>query len=131
GDRRTRRAEDNGRQTTDPSTSSSIGSRGGSGQADGQPTTDNEQRTNYDLRFGEATLRHLIHAYTYEAGVRNLEREIGAICRKIARRVAEGRPVPRVVRPAQLGKYLGPPRHTHGLAELRDEVGIATGMFWT
>jgi ATP-dependent Lon protease len=85
----------------------------------------------YNLRFGEATLRQLIHSYTYEAGVRNLEREIGAICRKIARRVAENRPVPRVVYPALLNKYLGPPRHLHGLAEQRDEVGVATGMFWT
>jgi ATP-dependent Lon protease len=83
------------------------------------------------IRFSEAALRQLIRAYTYEAGVRNLEREIGAICRKIARRVAEGRPFPRVVRPALLGKYLGPPRYTHGLAEQHDEVGVATGMFWT
>jgi ATP-dependent Lon protease len=83
------------------------------------------------LRFGEATLRQLIRSYTYEAGVRNLEREIGAICRKIARRVAEDRPVPRVIPPTLLSKYLGPPRHAHGLAEERDEVGVATGMFWT
>ncbi len=85
----------------------------------------------HNLRFGEATLRQLIRNYTYEAGVRNLEREIGAICRKIARRVAENRPVPRVVYPSFLSKYLGPPRHIHGLAEQRDEVGVATGMFWT
>ena len=43
-----------------------------------------------DLQFSEAALRQLIRSYTYEAGVRNLEREIGAICRKVARRVAEG-----------------------------------------
>ena len=83
------------------------------------------------IRFSEAALRQLICAYTYEAGVRNLEREIGAICRKIARRYAEGRAFPRVVRPALLTRYLGPPRYTHGLAEQRDEVGVATGMFWT
>ncbi|MFL5803276.1 MAG: endopeptidase La [Roseiflexaceae bacterium] len=104
----------------------------------GQRTTDNGQtpqpasgNTQHNLRFGEATLRQLIRNYTYEAGVRNLEREIGAICRKVARRVAENRPVPRVVYPALLIKYLGPPRHIHGLAEQRDEVGVATGMFWT
>jgi ATP-dependent Lon protease len=83
------------------------------------------------LRFGEATLRQLIRAYTYEAGVRNLEREIGAICRKVARRVAEGRPTPRLINAALLGKYLGPPRHAHNSAEQQDEVGVATGMFWT
>jgi ATP-dependent Lon protease len=85
----------------------------------------------HDLRFGEATLRQLIRAYTYEAGVRNLEREIGAICRKVARRVAEGRTAPRVINVTLLGKYLGPPRHIHNSAEQQDEVGVATGMFWT
>jgi ATP-dependent Lon protease len=83
------------------------------------------------LQFSEAALRQLIRSYTYEAGVRNLEREIGAICRKVARRVAERRPFPRVVRPALLGKYLGPPHRSHGIAELRDEVGVATGLTWT
>jgi ATP-dependent Lon protease len=89
------------------------------------------QTVQHELRFGEATLRQLIRAYTYEAGVRNLEREIGAICRKVARRVAEGRPAPRVINATLLGKYLGPPRHIHNSAEQQDEVGVATGMFWT
>jgi ATP-dependent Lon protease len=83
------------------------------------------------LRFGEAALRQLIRTYTYEAGVRNLEREIGAICRKTARRVAEQRPYTRVVRPSLLVRYLGAPRYTYGLAEEQDEVGVATGMAWT
>ncbi|MDQ2996346.1 MAG: endopeptidase La [Chloroflexota bacterium] len=83
------------------------------------------------LQFSEAALRQLIRSYTYEAGVRNLEREIGAICRKVARRVAEGRPFPRVVRPALLTKYLGPAHRSHGVAELRDEIGVATGLSWT
>ena len=76
-------------------------------------------------------MRQLIRSYTYEAGVRNLEREIGAICRKVARRVAEGRPFPRVVRPALLAQYLGPAHRGHGVAELRDEIGVATGLSWT
>ncbi len=84
-----------------------------------------------DLQFSESALRQLIGSYTYEAGVRNLEREIGAICRKVARRVAEGRPFPRVVRPALLAKYLGPAHRGHGVAELRDEIGVATGLSWT
>jgi ATP-dependent Lon protease len=83
------------------------------------------------VRFTDAALRSLIRDYTYEAGVRNLEREIGAICRKVARRVAEGRSYPRVVKPARLAEYLGPPRRTHGIAEVQDEVGVATGMSWT
>ncbi|MEO7909194.1 MAG: endopeptidase La [Roseiflexaceae bacterium] len=84
-----------------------------------------------ELQFSEAALRQLIRSYTYEAGVRNLEREIGAICRKVARRVAEGRPFPRIVRPALLTKYLGPAHRSHGVAELRDEIGVATGLSWT
>jgi ATP-dependent Lon protease len=103
-----------------------------SAAADTQPPRGYPARdTQYELRFGETTLRQLIRAYTYEAGVRNLEREIGAICRKVARRVAEGRPAPRMINAALLGKYLGPPRHAHNSAEQRDEVGVATGMFWT
>ncbi|NDJ62878.1 MAG: endopeptidase La, partial [Chloroflexi bacterium] len=83
------------------------------------------------LRFSEATIRQLIRAYTYEAGVRNLERELGAICRKTARRIAEQRRYAHLVRPSLLEKYLGPPRFTHGIVEEQDEVGVATGMAWT
>jgi len=84
-----------------------------------------------ELQFNEPALRLIIRSYTYEAGVRNLEREIGSICRKVARRIAEGRPYPHIVTPAVIGKYLGPPHRTHGVAELRDEVGVATGLSWT
>jgi ATP-dependent Lon protease len=84
-----------------------------------------------ELQFSESALRQLIRSYTYEAGVRNLEREIGAICRKVARRVAEGRSFPRVVRPALLAKYLGPAHRGHGVAELHDAIGVATGLSWT
>ncbi len=101
---------------------------------DGQLTTDNGLLTTHNgplVRFGEAALRQMIGSYTYEAGVRNLEREIGAVCRKIARRVAEGRAFPRMIQPPLLAKYLGPPRRSYGLAELRDQIGVATGMTWT
>jgi ATP-dependent Lon protease len=83
------------------------------------------------VRFSEAALRQLIRSYTYEAGVRNLEREIGAVCRKIARRIAEGRSHPQIIMPNMLPRYLGLPRFTHGLAEEQDTVGVATGMSWT
>lgn len=83
------------------------------------------------LRFRQSTLSHIIRTYTYEAGVRNLEREIGAICRKTARRIAEHRSHNHVVTPAMLTKHLGPPRYTFGLAEEQDEIGVATGMVWT
>jgi ATP-dependent Lon protease len=95
------------------------------------PNNNGQEITHYDVQFGEKALRHLIRHYTYEAGVRNLEREIGSICRKIARRVAEGRIFPRTITPAVIEKYLGPPLRTHGAAEARDEVGVATGLSWT
>ncbi len=83
------------------------------------------------LHIGEDTVRVLIRRYTYEAGVRELERQIGAICRKVARRVAEQRPHPRRITPAMLPDLLGPHRYDYGLAEERDEIGVATGLAWT
>ncbi len=75
--------------------------------------------------------RIIVREYTYEAGVRNLEREIATICRKIARRVAEGKATPRLITRAALGKYLGPPRYLQSKAERQDEIGVATGVAWT
>jgi ATP-dependent Lon protease len=83
------------------------------------------------LRLGDATLRALIRSYTAEAGVRNLDRELGAICRKMARRVAEGRPHPRTITPALATRLLGPPRYDLHAVEERDQVGLATGMVYT
>jgi ATP-dependent Lon protease len=83
------------------------------------------------LAFSEKAIRHIIREYTYEAGVRNLEREIANICRKVARRIAEGKKAPRHVTIQSLVKYLGPPQFTFGLAEKEDEIGVATGIAWT
>jgi ATP-dependent Lon protease len=82
-------------------------------------------------RFSDQAVRRLIRQYTHEAGVRNLEREIGAICRKIARQVANGDTVVRTVSGAAVEDYLGPVRFHHNLAEERDEIGVATGVSWT
>jgi ATP-dependent Lon protease len=81
--------------------------------------------------FTEGALRALIREYTYEAGVRNLERNIAKICRKIARHLAEGGSPPRRVTARMLARYLGPPQFTHSLAEEQDGVGIAMGVAWT
>jgi ATP-dependent Lon protease len=81
--------------------------------------------------FPADTLKEIINAYTREAGVRNLEREIGTVCRKVARRYAEGKSVPARVRPAQLSDFLGPRRFRHQLAEEQDEVGVATALAYT
>jgi ATP-dependent Lon protease len=73
----------------------------------------------------------MIREYTYEAGVRNLEREIANVCRKVARRVADGKPVPRRITAQSLVKYLGPPQFVYGLAEQEDEIGVAMSVAWT
>ncbi|HEU5316739.1 MAG TPA: endopeptidase La [Chloroflexota bacterium] len=88
------------------------------------------------LRFTDGALRRIISDYTREAGVRNLEREIANVCRKIARRVAEnaGEPPeggPTVINASALPKYLGPRQFTAGAAEERDEIGVATGVTWS
>ncbi len=83
------------------------------------------------LEFSEKALRTMIREYTYEAGVRNLEREIANVCRKVARRVAEGKPVPRHILAQSLPRYLGPPRFLRDEADRTDEIGLAIGIAWT
>jgi ATP-dependent Lon protease len=78
--------------------------------------------------FSEEAIRTLIREYSYEAGVRNLEREIANICRKVARRIAESKHAPEHITKDSLAKYLGPAKFTYGMAEVRDEVGVATGV---
>ena len=84
-----------------------------------------------ELRYTTPTLKRVIREYTYEAGVRNLEREIGRVCRKIARMKAEGRTYPKRITPAQIEKFLGPPQYYNLEAELENEIGVATGVAWT
>ncbi len=83
------------------------------------------------IRLTEATLRQMVRDYTFEAGVRQFERDIGAVCRKVARMVAEGRRYPRRIQPEHLQGMLGPPRFDYGTAQSADEVGVATGLVWT
>jgi ATP-dependent Lon protease len=87
--------------------------------------------TKSELAFAPAALQRLVREYTWEAGVRNLEREIGKICRKIARRKAEGRPVPDRIEPSMLGRLIGPPPINPHRAERKDQIGSATGVAWT
>jgi len=90
-----------------------------------------EQNGLRELRFSDNALTTLIREYTNEAGVRNLEREIAQVCRKVARRVAEGRRVPKQVGQQSLLQYLGPPRYSDTELERDDRVGVATGLAWT
>ena len=84
-----------------------------------------------DLCFSDAALRGIIREYTYEAGVRNLEREIGRICRKVTRKLAEQKRVPRHISSSSLHRYLGPPEYIESLRQEADEVGVAVGIAWT
>ncbi len=84
-----------------------------------------------EIKFGDQALKHIIRAYTYEAGVRNLEREIGRICRKIARLKAEGKTFSHEVDSEGVEEYLGPRQYFHHQAERDDEVGVATAVAWT
>jgi len=83
------------------------------------------------IQFEEEALQILIREYTREAGVRNLEREVANVCRKIARQVAEGHAPPRLVTAALVRQSLGPPRFADDIRPDIDEVGVATGAAWT
>jgi len=84
------------------------------------------------IEFEEGALQALVREYTREAGVRNLEREIATILRKIATRtVREKEEKKTVIRAADLDGYLGAPHYRFGLAEEVDQVGTATGLVWT
>ena len=85
-----------------------------------------------NLRFPDEVLSAVIQNYTREAGVRNLEREIANICRKVARKVVkEGRSFQVVVTPENLADYLGILKFRDTLAEKTSEVGLAIGLAWT
>ena len=84
-----------------------------------------------EVRFQDAALSKIIREYTYEAGVRNLERELGRMCRKAARLKSEKKHYPRIFGAATVEKFLGPPQFFQTEAERRDEVGVATAIAWT
>ncbi len=88
--------------------------------------------TEENVIFTDAALTHIIRYYTREAGVRNLEREIGSICRKVARRVVkEGRSLSVEITPDNLQDFLGVPKFRDIWAEKKNEIGLATGLAWT
>ena len=84
-----------------------------------------------DIEFEDITLQKIIREYTYEAGVRNLEREIGHILRKEARQKAEKKRIIKTISPRVVEKFLGPPQFFMTEAERQDEVGVATAIAWT
>ncbi len=83
------------------------------------------------VRFEDEAIARVIRSYTREAGLRNLERELGSICRKVARRVAEGSTGPFTIRGADIEGYLGPERFLPEIAERTNVPGVAIGLAWT
>lgn len=88
----------------------------------------NHGLTSKQLIFAEAGLRSVVREYTREAGVRNLEREIASICRKVAKGVAQDKVKSARITGHSIRKYLGQPRFRFGVAEKEDEAGVATGL---
>jgi ATP-dependent Lon protease len=88
--------------------------------------------TKDNIIVADEAIQTIIQRYTREAGVRNLEREISSICRKVARKVVvEGKTFKEEITPEKVTEYLGVPRFRPSLAEESNEVGIATGLAWT
>ena len=84
------------------------------------------------MSLDDEVLKKVITHYSYEAGLRNLEREIGKICRKVARRIAEGGKGPFAISERTLNRYLGPPKFLPEYEqEVIDQPGLATGLAWT
>ncbi|HEX6797605.1 MAG TPA: endopeptidase La [Ktedonobacterales bacterium] len=84
-----------------------------------------------EVSIGDDAIAAIMSDYTREAGVRNLEREIGGVLRKIAKRLAEGESGPITVTPEMVRELLGRPRHYNEVAERIDRPGVVTGMVWT
>jgi ATP-dependent Lon protease len=87
--------------------------------------------TKRDFKLSDEVILKVIEEYTSESGVRELERKLAALCRKIARKIAEGEKGPFEITPDNLHEYLGPPEFIEDLKLTQDEVGVATGLAWT
>ncbi len=83
------------------------------------------------IEFTDDALHRIVRAYTREAGVRNLERQIAAICRGVAKEVASGKTEKTIVNAEMVPKFLGPEKYFSEVAERIDEPGVATGLAWT
>ncbi|HHL39312.1 MAG TPA: endopeptidase La [Deltaproteobacteria bacterium] len=83
------------------------------------------------VQIPDRTLKKVISEYTREAGLRNLERQIASLCRKVAMKVASGKKEMTVITPRMLGEMLGPPRFLPETEQAAGEPGVATGLAWT
>ena len=88
--------------------------------------------TKKQIQFKDESFEAIIRRYTREAGVRSLERELHAVCRKVARKVVQqGKQFSEAITAEKITEYLGVPRYRPRMAEDKNEVGIATGLAWT
>ncbi len=83
------------------------------------------------LEISDNAVLHIISQYTQEAGLRNLERELASICRKVARKVAEGTKGKTTITARNLSQFLGPPPFLPDEEREKNEIGVATGLAWT
>ena len=83
------------------------------------------------IKISEKAIRDLINYYTRESGVRNLEREIANLCRKVARKIVTGKAKGYSITPSNLEKYLGKHRFHYDIVEGENQVGVTTGLAWT
>jgi ATP-dependent Lon protease len=86
---------------------------------------------NEDLDFGETGITKIVSSYTKEAGVRNLERQLARVCRKVAFKKGQGRKTKDIITPESLREYLGPERYFPEVAMRTSRPGVATGLAWT
>ncbi|ABW67660.1 endopeptidase La [Desulfosudis oleivorans] len=84
-----------------------------------------------DISFSRQALSAIINQYTSESGLRNLERELATLCRKVARRIAEGNRKKHMITVSSLEKYLGVPKFIPEMDQEESQVGLATGLAWT
>ncbi len=87
--------------------------------------------TDKNCKIGEDTVKEIIRRYTREAGVRNLEREIAGVFRKVAKQIASGNRRSMTVKPKDLHGLIGAAKYRYGMAGEKDEIGMATGLGWT
>jgi ATP-dependent Lon protease len=87
--------------------------------------------TEGQISFSDNSLKRMISEYTREAGVRNLERNVASVCRKVASNIARGRKQGEKIDKRKIEKLLGPPKYIPEIAERVDEPGVATGLAWT
>lgn len=87
--------------------------------------------TKYPLQFTEASIYKIIRDYTREAGVRNLQRNIASICRKVAKEITQNKPPREIITPELAEEFLGPRKFFDEVTAEKDRVGVVTGLAWT